>query len=692
MFTNENLEVKKSYNTGDSSDDVLQNFYVPVLAETYRYDRVAGYFSSRVFSSIAKGITGLVRNEGKLRIITSHVMTASDVKAIEENINDNWENSKLIDKFLYEFKKDGNLENIIISNHLGAFCWLLREGHLEIKIVVPSKHIDSYNASDMEKFHPKLGNLYDAEDNCISFSGSINETATAWEGNIENFNVFKSWNTEQNDYVISNQKIFEKYWNNDIDEKWEVLSLPTAIVRKLVTDYGLQDFPNLQKKKKKLVLRDYQEEAVIAWKQNGRRGVLEMATGTGKTLTSLACAEDASLEGSLLTIIVVPYSHIGHQWQKVFSNRNSLFVSGQWRSKLEKIYNDLMINKQEILTLVVVKNTASSDDFIKIIEKISKKFKNTLMIGDEVHWLGAFSYQKALYDFANFRLGLSATPKRYFDDMGTNTIMNYFGSEDSVFTLSLAKALNLKDINGKNILCPYVYNPIAVKLSEIEIETYNLYSKKIATTRNIKNKTPEDMKKLELLYNQRSFVFKEAEDKIESARRLFLSLENNLKKCIVYCSTFDQLNKIAAILSNLNINYNKITGVEGTNPTSYYNDISEREHLINDFTKGHIDVLLAIDCLDEGVDIPSAKLGIILASSGNPKEFIQRRGRLMRPHDSKTHAIIYDFCVLPIDNDDPLNKLNGIKVEYSRILEFGSDAMNKTEIYKKYNLLGERND
>jgi superfamily II DNA or RNA helicase len=185
---------------------------------------------------------------------------------------------------------------------------------------------------------------------------------------------------------------------------------------------------------------------------------------------------------------------------------------------------------------------------------------------------------------------------------------------------------------------------------------------------------------LQNLYIQRSNVIKSASQKISALRELLENFPRPLTQCLIYCADFKQLDQVASILSSLGIHTQKITGEENAHASTAFAGIAERTHIINNFADGHLNVLLAIDCLDEGVDIPSAQLGIILASSGNPKEFIQRRGRLMRPFNGKTMAEIYDFCVLPRDINDPVSTFAAGSVELKRILEFGRVALNASEI------------
>lgn len=676
------LELVGSYDSGFGDFDVVNNFYSPVLEQSSRYDRVAGYFSSRVFASAARGVAGLIRNGGKMRLITSHAFTPRDTASIQEYFKSENLSNELIDDFIKSYQELGSLSNSIAMSHIAAMCWMLREGYLEIKVVVPnSADLTSISPEEFDKFHPKFGLFYDKEDQCIAFSGSVNETEGAWKRNIENFDVYQSWVIGENKWITPKINRFEKLWNGDLTGKWRTIDLPTAVKDKIISDFAPADFPielEIAISENPYNLRYYQKDALSAWIDSGRVGILEMATGTGKTRTAKACIASTADLGSLLTIVIAPYQHICDQWRNELSESDPLLIGSNWRKKLAEAHTEVSLGRRKNLTLIAVKNTAGSEDFVNAIKDLVDEFDNTLLVGDEVHWLGATAFRPALIDEANFRLGLSATPSRYFDEVGTDYLIEYF--KGSVYKLTLGDALKMTDQDGEPILSPYQYHPILVDLSEEELTSYRELSKKIAQYRNMDDKY--DMRKqLENLYNLRSAISKSAASKIPAVRELLISLPKPLNQCLIYCADSLQLNEVAVILHELRIDSQRITGEESTNPSEKWIGMNEREFLIDNFSKGQLGVLLAIRCLDEGVDIPSARIGIILASSGNVKEFIQRRGRLMRPFKDKEKAIIFDFCVLPENSDDPIKDLGLVQVELRRIAEFAEDALNRDEVY-----------
>jgi len=681
------LHLAASYDTGLSSIDVISDFYNPLLSESVRYDRVAGYFSSRVIASAARGIAALVRNNGKMRLITSHAFTPKDVAAIQDYyVSEDFSNS-LLKEFTDTFIELDSLSSAMAQDHVGAMCWMLREGYLEIKVVVPKgANLSKLSPEEIEKFHPKYGILMDGEGNTVSFAGSINETESAWSRNIENLDLYVSWFPEEFERRIKPKiALFEKLWAGESGKNWDVIELPAAVKDKLIRDYSPEDFPKSLEGQfpNKPNLRDYQIEAVNAWESNHLRGILSMATGTGKTRTAKSCIELAQTKGTLLTVVVVPYQHIGDQWMSELSEHRPVFVGGDRAELLARLETDFLFQRIRQATLVVVKETAGKPDFISALISLSQEVENLLIVADEVHWLGANAYRPILDNIFNFRLGLSATPKRYFDDEGTDLLINYFSGV--VFDFPISKALKTTDEKGQPILCPYEYHPEFVDLDEDERKDYKELSRKIAKAKSIEQ-TYDVRAYLESLYLARAKIAKSASAKLPHLKNLLTQLGPDIKHCLIYCSDTDQLSQAADILRDLRISAQRITGEESTNSSPRWNGMNQREFIIDNFANGRFSVLLAIRCLDEGVDIPAAETGIILASSGNSKEFIQRRGRLMRPFPGKQRAVVYDLCVIPdktLGQEFPTLRAT----ELNRIRQFAEDALNREEVEKLIQLI-----
>jgi superfamily II DNA or RNA helicase len=189
-------------------------------------------------------------------------------------------------------------------------------------------------------------------------------------------------------------------------------------------------------------------------------------------------------------------------------------------------------------------------------------------------------------------------------------------------------------------------------------------------------------KNLEMLLFARAAIVKKASSKIPALESIISGGNVNISSALIYCHDFEQLMQVAEILNKKGITYQKITGDESTSPSAEFQGHSQREWILKQFADGNTRVLLAIKCLDEGVDIPGARMAFILASSGNPREFIQRRGRLLRPSESKPYAEIYDFIVAPSFSSDKLNEQEKkvFSKELERIRDLSEDALNADNV------------
>lgn len=436
---------------------------------------------------------------------------------------------------------------------------------------------------------------------------------------------------------------------------------------------------------KDVTLRDYQLEAVESWVDSGYRGIFAMATGTGKTKTAAACIKRVRALGSSLTVVTAPYQHIATQWMSELSDLQPILATGDsnWRDEVKEVISKRKLGRVSHILVIAVQNTAASPKFRQICQEACATTENFLMVGDEAHGLGASTFQSALNMDANFRLALSATPVRYFDENGTAVIEEYFG--ETCFEFDTAKALTWIDpISGMTPLCPYEYYPIFIGLSDFESNQYQEISEKIRKLSASDDESGKAM--LERLLFKRAGILKTASEKLPELARILDDMGGEISDCLIYCNDFEQLTKVAALLAERRITFQKITGDEGSSADRRWGDKSEREWILENFAKGNSKVLLAIKCLDEGVDIPSAKLGFILASSGNPREFIQRRGRLMRRYPGKSKATIFDFVVSPGEGTTGTASTQDLSIfrrELARIDEFAKDAINRAEVQIK---------
>ena len=679
------LNIAQAYDTGNREDQVVRDFYIPVLQESVSYKRLTGYFSSQVLALAARGIAGLISNGGKMQLITSPVVSEKDFEALTSSAPADMQ--KFVDSQFAKAIGDLNdLASTIAYDHVRALGWMLREGHLEIRVLVP-RAINSGSGI----FHSKVGIVQDKEGNKVSFSGSVNETAMGWSQNIEEFKVFKSWETGSTFWVNHDEALFEKYWACSSDDGFEAIPLPKDSTQKLISiapeeieELNLVVPTNRDSRK----LRQYQLDAIDSWERAGFQGILEMATGTGKTFTARECIKRWKNEKSnSLILVIAPTQTIASQWQEVLLDMDPVttFGSKPWRESLRDLASKASLRLIDHTVVIAIQNTAASSDFTELYSKLMKSFNSHLIIADEMHGLGAPVFRKALNSEIDGRLGLTATPNRWFDEEGTNLLNEYF--KGVVFSFGLHEALTWIDPEtGTTPLCPYNYFPEFVDLDPLEMDEYLDLTKRIIMQSN-RATDSESQEKLNRLLEKRASVLKKAYGKFSALISILEQLKD-VTGCLVYCSDREQIDEVIEIVAKRGITYRTFTGEEGTSPRKEFDGKSERDWILESFEEGDIQMLIAMKCLDEGVDIPSAKIGIILASTTNPREFIQRRGRLLRRAKGKEIANIYDMIVAPkFDVGDQSEVVNAarkiMEKELLRVDEFATDAVNSIDISGK---------
>jgi hypothetical protein len=311
------ITLKKSYSS--DYDDILNDFYIPALEASVKYFRLAGFFSSTSLAVAARGISSLIRNGGYIKLLVSPKLRKADLDVI---ILSKEEPNNYIEKQL--LNELGKLEDEFIRDHVFALGWLLANNKLEIKVAIPideNKRLKSYEESEITGiFHQKVGVLTDEDDNIVTFSGSINESAIGWEGNTEEFKVFRNWELSELEYVMSDINKFERFWNGQSD-KVKTINIPDAVKEKLIS-LAPNDINEIElikqnnSNKKAIVLFQHQKDAINSWISNGMKCILEMATGTGKTFAALGCLAHLfkSIE-SISAIITAPYHHLLQQWK-----------------------------------------------------------------------------------------------------------------------------------------------------------------------------------------------------------------------------------------------------------------------------------------------------------------------------------------------------------------------------------------
>jgi DNA phosphorothioation system restriction enzyme len=443
-----------------------------------------------------------------------------------------------------------------------------------------------------------------------------------------------------------------------------------------------------------LQLRSYQQQAVDNWFKNQGRGTLKMATGSGKTITALAIATQLYQQIGLQVLIVIcPFRHLVTQWGQECEKFNLQPILAcesihKWQSKFSLQLARINIRQQEFLTVVTTNETLITPGFQSQLKYLPDR---TLIIGDEVHNLGAKKRAASLPRNIGLRLALSATPERHYDDIGTQNILDYFGD-------ILQPEFTLKEAIAQGALVHYLYYPILVELTDRESEEYLKLSRAIARKLLYQSKDRRssydefDTPDLTPLLMQRARLIGAAANKLTALKALMID-RLDTSHTLFYCGdgSSDSIQQLAAVTHLLghDLGYRVNTYTAATS-------IPDREQLRQQFESGALQGLVAIRCLDEGIDIPAIKHAVILASSTNPRQFIQRRGRILRPDPGKDRATLYDMVVLPpaLDRETLSIERNLLKKELLRSIEFADLADNAATarsqlltLQKRYGLL-----
>lgn len=715
------IDLEDEYKT--PRDNITKDFYIPLLEKTKLYQRSVGFFSSSSLIDLSYGITSLVKNNGKIQFIVSPVLSEEDIKAINDGYanREDLETKILLDSF-------EEPKNYFEEERLNLLATLIAEGILDIKI--------AYSLNKDGKiglFHPKLGLFYDDEENCVAFSGSMNETKSAFNDNYESFDVFTSWDDPIR--VNNKKRDFNSLWENS-DSNALVYNFPDAPKNKLLSykkssvnwniddeeeienqlnkvDYDENDITNEPRLpysvQKNGGLREYQKQAIKNWKENGFVGIYDMATGTGKTFTALGSIVEIynSLKSKLAVVICCPQIHLVDQWVEdilAFNIKPVICHSKapyDYKKKLKSEILDFNLGVENFICLVCC-NATYKNDFIQ--EQIRNIDGDVLLVVDEAHNFGSPDLMQTLDDKFKYKLALSATFERYGDEYGTSFLTNYFQKKCITFTLEEAIP---------EFLTKYKYYPILITLEEDELEEYHRLSREISKNLKYdkKGRVVGLNKMGELLAGQRARLIAGAHGKISKLTSLMKKYQND-KHILVYCGAtrvneqdedgndLKQIQAITDVIGNqLNMDAAKFTSEENS---------KERAIIKEKFAYGkELQVLVAIKCLDEGVNIPAIKTAFILASTQNPKEYIQRRGRVLRKFPGKEFAEIYDFVTIPrkleeaycLTNEEIKSEKSLVKNELKRIIEFKSISMNPKDsdeliekITESYRLYEENND
>lgn len=640
-------------NYSSSGSSLLNEFYIPALSNSLRYDRATGYFSSAILVLAAAAFSEFVNSGGKIRLLTSPHLSAQDAEAVVSlKSSEQPTPIEVAAASLAALARGTPTEAKAVS----CLRALIDSGALELRFVT---------AGQSGLFHDKVGIFVDEDGNRVSFIGSANETGAAWSGfaNHEQIEVFRSWTGDSDDQRCTRHE-------DQFDETWEGLRRgltvtrsedAAAIVREIVPSEPLDEIVQaLREAVNKEVLqpeviplRDYQAEVLESWEAAGHRGIVAFATGGGKTRTALEAIRRWTASGRP-ALVLVPSELLHHQWEseieELLPNAQMLLAgAGHAREGWVRRLGDYTRNQPELGQRITLSTfaTAATPTFLDLL----RHGEHLLVVADEVHGIGAPDTRRILNDVtAGGALGLSATPERFGDPDGTAAISEYFSAK-------LDPAFTLRDALDSRVLVPYDYEFKTCSLSDDEMERWRALSLRIAQeiARNDGRLSEAALHWL----RQRARILKRASAKALIAREVISTHFEPGDRWLVYCSDTEHLGEVRASLEGLGIDL-----------LEYHSqDSGDHDATLGYFTNRG-GVLLAIKCLDEGIDIPLINRALILASSTNPREYIQRRGRVLRRTPGKFSSRLFDVIV----TDDDGFALTPSEVV--RAMEFAGDARN----------------
>jgi superfamily II DNA or RNA helicase len=705
----------RAYRSG-SENEALQ-FYLESLVNSNELDLLLGFFSSSAINVLSLGFASFLYNGGNVRMIINNVLSQEDKDAIEAGITKNV-NTTIID--LNDIKSVKQTLDEYGRHFFECLSWLISNDRIQIIIIKPKtgKGISHY----------KSGVFRDGT-NQVGFKASCNFTAYGLLENLEELDAFLSWeNGRSNKWIQGQTRYFEDIFNGTASfvEYMDITAVKVAIKDefgdKSINELIIQENdlisskrkntpnPKLNKLLKKINnelenlfkeprfpfpsgARSYQTDAYNSWISNGHKGIFAMATGTGKTITSLNCVLEEYRKSSnkfYHALILVPTITLVNQWEKearAFNFQEVYKISSKvdWVGEV----TTLVATAKRIPVSFILISTYASFVKSKFQNLIKDLPSDTIFIADEGHNLASPGVARLIKDFKlTKRIGLSATPKRIYDPEGTAEMELFFDdTEPYTYSFSMERAIK------EGVLCKYYYYPHIIQLTEEEMAEYVEIS--LQLSKLYKFGEPDQSKKeiIERLLLKRKRIIHKAQNKLIEARQILQSRfqeKGDLKYTFIYVpegETFEITeDETETVVENVRLinQYTRETGSisEKILVNQFISGIADRDEILRQFQNGDIDVIASMKCLDEGVDIPRAETAIFCSSTGNPRQFIQRRGRILRKHPQKDYAVIFDLVVIPdydheIEGSDTyLIEKSLVKKELERVMYFASLSKN----------------
>lgn len=704
-----------------------EKFFNDGLRNSDEFDLQLGYFSSAAISVLAEGFATFIANGGRMRLVINQIVSEADKKAINKGVN-----GTVIDCFdLTDFESLRQTFDEYQQQFFDCLAFLIHHKRIDIRIIRPR------NRKGIA--HTKSGQFRDG-DSVTSFTGSANFTISGLFNNLEEIKIDRSDSLdvmirkriqnqrEEFDAIMNRQKngieylsadkletaITTSFKDKDIDELLDVERKLKRIkaekeARKMneekvgVHDEEYESMPHFPYPSGP---RDYQKQAFENWKNNKQRGLFAMATGTGKTITSLNCLlEIYKRKGYYKAIILVPTKTLVEQWVeecRKFNFKNIYKVysrNRRWKDEIEALHMKEAFNYSDGDDSFIIISTYASFARANVFNTLNGfSMSQTLLIADEAHNMGAGRILDRLDGIKYLRrIGLSATPNRQYDDAANNRLADFFGSEKGfTFEYSMREAID----NG--FLCRYYYYPHVVYLDDEEMAEYIKISLQLAKFFNYDSSSfPQGDDILMALLLKRKRIIHKAKNKEETFRNILKQRheeKGNLKYTLVYVPEGNKPDETSDVFDvedvvgedetsqHLIDRYTEIVkSISRTTTVREFTSSSKnRNKILEDFANGDLEVLTSMKCLDEGVDVPRSEMAIFCASTGNPRQFIQRRGRILRKHKDKYHAVIHDLIVAPMINSasesyNMERKL--LEMEMRRVRDFASLSENADFTY-----------
>jgi len=718
-----NIEIPKSceYRTGSEHEPL--EFFLDALSNSEQFDILLGYFSSTAINILSYGFAKFIANGGRARLIINHLLSKEDKEAI---IRGETNEPEVFYGHNPTFKEINENLDETGEHFFNCLAWLIAKDKLTIRLIKPkNKGISHYKSG-----------LFRTSNDIIKFKGSCNFTATGLIDNLEELDVKCSWKSKEDATAI---KEYENYFDNIFNQKAEFVEyIPVeSAVEVIKNNFGDKNLDELLTKEAELVKkksqkfnqniklrkkldkinkelvkltnepkfpfdsepRDYQVEAYENWVKNDYKGIFAMATGTGKTITALNCLLQEYKKNSVYrAIILVPTNILVKQWEeelKKFSFNNIFKISAKsnWKEAIGRLLTTLSFDNDKSFAIISTYASFHREKFQNYFKRLPI---DTIMIADEAHNIASPKVKEVLPNVKLIkRIALSATPKRAYDEEGNDVIEDFFNSrEPYTYNYSMEKAIE------NNVLTKYYYYPHLIYLEGHELNEYIKITEKLVKYFNNSKNELETNEIVKSLLMKRKRIIHKAENKTNEFKNIIknkIDKDGDIKYTFVYVPEgYKNINNKLELTDEeekreihqyIDILYQLLPQVKAF---PFLGETKDKEKILTQFANGDIDVLASMKCLDEGIDVPRTEFAIFCSSTGNPRQFIQRRGRILRKHKNKDLATIHDLVVIPnyhelrTNNDNFNLEKKLIKTELERVVHFASMAINSYEALQKF--------